>query len=98
MMNVLSDGLVFVFLAHLFTFHLAHETLCRLEAGEVVCCDDDSGVLGDVAGGLLSSVLDDEAAETSEIDVLFFKKTCLDDIHECFHGDSYILFGQPGRS
>ena len=33
------------FFHYLFSAHLCHETLGRLEAWEIVCSNDDSGVL-----------------------------------------------------
>ena len=44
-------------LAFLFAFHLGHEALGGLEAGEIVRLDHDSSVFRDVACGFFSSVL-----------------------------------------
>ena len=45
-----------------------HEHLGGLESGDLVLGDDDGGVLGNVTGGLLRAGLDDEAAETAQVD------------------------------
>ena len=46
----------------------------------------DGGVLEDVTCGLGCSLLGDEAAETSKINVLVIFKRLLDDLHERFVG------------
>ena len=45
----------------------SNENLGRLERGNVVLRDGHCGSLGDVACSLLSPMLDDEAAETTEV-------------------------------
>ena len=45
----------------------SNENLGRLERGNVVLRDGHGGSLGDVARSLLSPMLDDEAAETTEV-------------------------------
>ena len=51
----------------LFLLYCSHENLCRFECGNIVGGDSQSGLLGDVAGGFLSSVLDDKAAKATKI-------------------------------
>ena len=46
--------------------HLVHEHLSGLESRNLVLGDNDNSVLADVAGGLLSALLHDEAAKTTE--------------------------------
>ena len=63
--------------------HAVDETLAGLECGKVVSLDDEGGVLGDVTSRLLGAVLDDEATETAEINVLLIVgKTRADFLHE----------------
>ena len=50
--------------------HFLHEHLCGLESGNLVFGDNNGGVLRDVAGSLLRTYLDDEAAETAEVNIL----------------------------
>ena len=47
--------------------HFRAESLGGLECGDIVCRDGDSCLLGDIACGFLGAVLDDKAAETTEI-------------------------------
>ena len=51
----------------LFLLHGIDEDLRGLESRDVVSGDGHRLLLGDVAGGLLGAVLDDEAAEATEI-------------------------------
>ena len=51
--------------------NLFHEHLCGLESGDAVLGDDDSGILGNVAGSFLRTNLDDEATETAEVNILW---------------------------
>ena len=51
----LTQGLILVF--YNLTLHAANKALGGLEAGEVVGGNHDSGVLRDVSGGLLGTVL-----------------------------------------
>ena len=46
-------------------FHTLNEALCRLEGGKVMCVNDKSGVLGNVACCLLGAMLYDEAAKST---------------------------------
>ena len=52
------------------SLHFGNETLGGLEGGQVVRVDNQRGVLRYVTGSLLGSVLDDEAAEATQIDIL----------------------------
>ncbi len=51
-------------------FHGVDENLGRLESRDVMSGDGHGRLLGDVAGGLLSPMLDDEAAETTKVNGL----------------------------
>ncbi len=62
--------------------HLLHKHLGGLESGDAVLGDDDGGVLGDVAGGLFRAYFDDEAAKSSEVDVLAVGEGVFDYLHE----------------
>ena len=46
-----------------------HERFCGFESRNLVFGNDDSGVFSDVAGGFFGAYLDDEAAESTEVDV-----------------------------
>ncbi len=50
--------------------HGVDEHLSRLESGDVMRGNGHGGLLGDVAGSLLGSVLHDEATETTEVNGL----------------------------
>lgn len=54
-----------------FLLDCVHEDLGRLECRDIVGRDGHSCLLGDVSGCLFSSVLNNEAAESAEIDRLF---------------------------
>ena len=51
----------------LFFFYGIDKALGRFESRDIVCRNGHGGFAGDVAGGLLGTVLDDEAAETAEV-------------------------------
>ena len=51
-------------------FHLLDETLGRLESWHVMSVNNDGCVLGNVTCRLLCTVLNDETAETAQIDIL----------------------------
>lgn len=57
--------------------------------------DDDGGVLGDIAGSLLRTGLDDEAAETTEVNGFAVRKRILDYFHEFFDGFQNCGFSMP---
>lgn len=78
----------------LLAFHLFYESLGGLEARQVVGGNGDRGVLANVAGCLGSAMLDDEAAETAEIYVLFLvEHATLYALHEALHycGHFFLL-------
>ena len=50
--------------------HLLDEALCWLEAWQVVSWDSESSILRDIASGLCCTVLDVEAAEATQVNVL----------------------------
>ena len=49
-----------------------HEGLGRLESRDLVCRDGDGDILGDISSGFLGASLDNEATETSQIDIVSF--------------------------
>ncbi len=61
------------------------EHLGGLESRDVVLGDDHRGVLGDIAGSLLSALLEDEATEAAEINVVIGGQSALYLIHECLY-------------
>ena len=53
----------------------------------------DCDVLGNIAGGLLGTLLDNEAAKTTEIDILLtLHHAFLDARHELLHNGGHVLF------
>lgn len=50
--------------------HILHKALGRLEGGDVVCGNLNGFVLENVPSSLLGAALDDETAETAEVDVM----------------------------
>ena len=52
------------------SLHFGNETLGGLERGQVVRVNHQGSVFRYVASRLLSTVLDDEAAESTQIDIL----------------------------
>ena len=87
-------SLVFLSVGHFITtirlfytlFNVVDESLGGLEGRNIVCGDDNGGVLGDVTTSLLSTFLDDETTKATEIDVLTLGERLLDNIHEFFDG------------
>ena len=69
----LTQRLILVF--NNLTLHAANKTLGGLETGEVVGGNHDSGVLRNVAGGLLGAVLHNKTAKSSQVNILFVEKT-----------------------
>ena len=67
-------------------FNVVDESLGGLEGRNIVCGDDDGGVLGDVTTSLLSTFFDNEATKTTEVDVFAFGERLLNNIHEFFNG------------
>ena len=88
--------LVMIFRASAGLFHLFHEHFGRLESGDFVLGDDDGGVLGDVAGGLLRAGLDNEAAKTAQVNVVAMCERVLDGLHEFLDGLKYYGFLNAG--
>lgn len=66
-------------------FYSIEEHLGGLECRNVVFRDDQGCVLSDVAGCLLSALLEDEATKTAEINVLLVAQRVLNLFHECFN-------------
>lgn len=65
--------------------HGVEEHLGGLEVRNVMLGDNHRRVLRDVASGLLSALLEDEAAKAAEINVLFVGKSALHLFHERFN-------------
>ena len=80
----------------LFVHYLLDEAVSGLESGDVVSGDHDSGLLGDVTGGLLSAMLDDEAAETTKIHILIFGYRFDDCLHESFNNCLHLSLLKAG--
>ena len=76
--------------------HLRCEALCGLESGDVVFGNGDRRVLRDVAGNLLGALLHDEAAETTEIHVIFLGERRLDALHESLDDSLHLHFLDAG--
>ena len=68
------------------------EALGGLEGGQVVGFDNERCVLRDVASGLLCAVLDDEAAEATEVDVFAIGEAAADLLHECLYSGTNFSF------
>lgn len=66
-------------------FNLVQESLGRFESGNVVSGNNNRGVLADVAASLFSATLDNEAAETSQINVFTTNHGILNGDHEFFN-------------
>ena len=54
--------------------------------------DNDRGLLGDVAGGFLGALFDDEAAEASQLHVLIGGEGFLYGVHEGFNDSLDSVF------
>ena len=65
-----------------FLFNSVHKGFSRLEGRDLVSRDGDSNVLADVTASLLSSYLDDEATEASQIHILALGHGVLNHFHE----------------
>jgi hypothetical protein len=81
----------------LFLLHGIHEDLRRLESRDLVRGDGHGLLLGDIAGGLLSAVLDDEAAEAAEIHRLAGDDGLLHDFGELLDNTLDLYFLNAGR-
>ena len=53
-------------------FNSVHESLSGLESRDVVGWNSDGNILGNISTSLFSTGLDDEAAETSQVNILTF--------------------------
>ena len=81
----------------LFLLHGIHEDLRRLESRDVVRGDGHRLLLGDVAGGLLGAVLDDEAAEATEVHRLTGDDGILHHLGEFLDNTLNLNFLNAGR-
>lgn len=66
-------------------FDVGHKGFSRLEGGNVVLGDDDGGVFGDVASSLFGAFFEDEATETSQINVFTVGERLFDRCHKRFY-------------
>ena len=73
-------------------FDSFHEILAGFESGDVVSLDGDGLVLGDITGGLFSSVFHDVATETSQIDILPVNHGFLHSVHESLDDGLHAIF------
>ena len=65
--------------------HPVQELLGGFEVWGVVCGDDEGGVGTDVACGFLGTVLEDEAAKSTEVHLFPALQGGLHGVHERFH-------------
>ena len=65
---------------------LVGERLRGLERGDVVLGNDDRCILRNISRRLLRALLQNETAETSQIDIFLPCKRLFDRLHECFDG------------
>ena len=72
------------------------KTFAGLNAGNLVGGYDDSGIFRDVAGSLFRTGLDDEAAETAEVNVFTLSERFLYYFHELFYCFEYGYFVNAG--
>lgn len=73
-----------------YLFHFFHEHFCGLESWDLVFGNDDSSILGDIAGSLFAAGLYDEASETTEVNVFTVSQRVLHNFHKLFDGDKYV--------
>lgn len=76
-------------------FDLLNKNLSRFETGNEVFVNDHRGVLRDVPRYLLSSLLIDEAAEPSHVDVLSFGQRVFHHREKRFQSIGYLCFVNP---
>ena len=88
---------VYFFVNGLFLLHGVHENLRGLESRDVVRGDGHRLLLGDIAGRLLSAVLDDEAAEATEVHRLAGDNGILDHLGELLDNTLNLNFLNAGR-
>ena len=74
-----------------------HEHLGWLESWNVVLWDYDSGVFRDVASCFLRTGLDNEASETSEVNIFSVSERILNLFHEFFDSSENRRFVNTGR-
>lgn len=67
-------------------FDLIGERLRGLESGNVVLGNNDRRILRNVTCRFLCTLLQNETAETSQIDIILPCKRLFDRLHECFDG------------
>ena len=78
--------------------HFLDEALGWLEARQVVSWDGKSGVLGDVTGSLGCTVLDVEATETTQVNILLLlDEALLHLLHESLHYNANFLLWHASR-
>ena len=77
-------------------FYSAYKNLSWLERWNVVSLNGHCSVLCDVSSSLLSSVLDDEAAEATEIYWVTLSKLGLYALHECLNYSRHSLLLDAG--
>lgn len=80
---------LFVVFRCVLLLNLGHELLAGLECRDVMGRDNQCRVLGDVASGLLSTLLQDEAAEATKIDGFSVNQAFLDGCHHSFNASQY---------
>ena len=88
---------VCLFVNGLFLLHGIDEDLRRLESRDVVRGDGHRLLLGDVAGGFFGAVLDDEAAEATEVNGLAGDDGILHDLGELLDNALNLYFLNSGR-
>ena len=86
------NTVVCLFVNGLFFLHGVDEDLGGLESRDVVRGDGHRLLLGDVAGGLLGAVLDDEAAEATEVNRLAGDDGILHHFGELLDNTLYLVF------
>ena len=74
---------------------LVGERLRGLERGDVVLGNDDRCILRNVTRRLLRALLQNETAETSQIDIFLPCKRLFDRLHECFHRARTVALSMP---
>ena len=67
------------------------ECLRGLERRHLAGGYDDCRLLGDIASGILSALLDDETTEASEVDIVSLTHSVLHCIHKSLYDLQYLL-------
>ena len=65
--------------------YVLHESLGRLEGGNVVLGNDNGGILGNITSRLLCTLFQDEATETTEVNVFLIDERVLNRGHKGFY-------------